>query len=61
MEIPGPDRTPERYLIFGALQTGRMGVIMIGSAKKQVKTDCYLGGGIGKGGINLWNTVSEKE
>lgn len=61
MEIAGPDRTPERYVIFEALHTGRMGVIMIGSAKKQVKTVCYCGGGIGKGGVNLWNNVSEKE
>ena len=61
MEIAGPDRTPERYVIFEALDTGRMGVIMIGSAKKQVKTICYCSGGIGKGGENLWNNVSEKE
>lgn len=34
---------------------------MIGSAKKLVKSVCYCGGGIGKGGVNLWNSVSDKE
>lgn len=53
MEIPDPERTPERYVIFGALHTGRMGAIMIGSAKQQIKTVCYRVGGIGKGGVNV--------